>query len=136
MGNIIKVQDIDSSTDMFRLLVYTNVTQDDSACSINKPMAEELLKLKANRRTMQFDKCFSRVLNSLPANPTIKDIDVMFNPAYEVDVLKVLVSAYKQKPFSLIWPGKYEDGKLIYSAEGFPDYKVYDINDYDIVCVI
>ena len=136
MGNIIKVQDIDSSTDMFRLLVYTNVTQDDSACSINKPMAEELLKLKANRRTMQFEKCFCRVLASLPENPTIKDIDVMFNPAYEVDILKVLISAYKQKPFSLIWSGKYKDGNLIYGEDGYADYKVYDINDYDIVCVI
>lgn len=136
MGIVVEARKLHSTADMFRLLIYTNILQDSSACSINKPMAEELLKLKANRRTMQFDKCFSRVLNSLPANPTIKDIDVMFNPAYEVDVLKVLVSAYKQKPFSLIWPGKYEDGKLIYSAEGFPDYKVYDINDYDIVCVI
>lgn len=136
MGIVVEARKIHSTADLFRLLIYTNISQDDSACSINKPMAEELLKLKANRRTMQFEKCFSRVLSSLPDNPIIKDIDVMFNPVYEVDVLKVLVSAYKQKPFSLIWPGRYEDGKLIYSAEGFPDYKVYDINDYDIVCVI
>ena len=137
MGAVVELRKIHSTNGLFRLLIYTNKEQfEGSACSINKPMAEELLKLKPSRRTMQLEKCFIRVLSSLPENPTIKDIDVMFNPEYEVDVLRVLVSAYKQKPFSLIWPGKYEAGKLLYSAEGFSDYKLYDISDYDVVCAI
>lgn len=136
MGIIIEAKKNNSTDSLFRLLIYAAAFQEGSAYSMNEPMAKELLRLKENRRTMKLEKCFSRVLSSLPENPTIKDIDVMFNPAYEVDVIRVLVSAYKQKSFSLIWSGEYEDGKLIYSAEGFPDYKVYDINDYDIVCVI
>ena len=28
-----------------------------------------------------------------------------------------------------------EDGKLIYAEEGYPDYKVYEIANYDITCV-
>lgn len=137
MGMVIETKSIYAVEGLFRLLIYTNKEKfGGSAYSINKPMAEELLKLKPNRRTMQLEKCFSRVLSSLPENSTITDIDVMFNPAYEVDVIKVLVSANKQKPFSLIWPGKCEDGKLIYSSEGFPDYKAYDISDYDVVCAI
>ena len=55
---------------------------------------------------------------------------------YKVDVMKMLVSAYKQKNFSLVWPGNYADGKLIYSEEGYPDYRVYEIKDYDIMYVI
>ena len=47
----------------------------------------------------------------------IKDFDVMFNPEYKVDVLKIMVDACKRKPFSIIWPGKCEDGKLFYMEE-------------------
>ena len=80
---------------------------------------------------MQLEKCFVKVLESLPEQPIIKDIDVLFNPAYKVDVMKLLSSAYKQKQFSLVWPGSYADGKLTYSEEGYPDYRVYEINDYE-----
>ena len=60
----------------------------------------------------------------------------MFNPDYKVDVLKILMAARKRKKYSMIWPGKCENGKLIYGEEGFSDYKIYDVEDYDITCVI
>ena len=60
----------------------------------------------------------------------------MFNPNYMVDVMRALISANKQKPISVIWPGRYADGKLYYSEETLPDYRVFEINDYDIFCVI
>jgi hypothetical protein len=66
----------------------------------------------------------------------IKDIDVMFNPDYKVDVLKILIAARKRKRYSVIWPGRFENGKLIYSEEGYADYKTYNLADYDVTCVI
>jgi hypothetical protein len=104
--------------------------------SINIELAKELEVLRPKRRTMQLEACFNRVLDGLPDNTVIKDFDVMFNPSYKVDVLKILVTSCKRKPFSVIWPGRYEDGKLFYAEEGYPDYKVFDINNYDVTCVI
>lgn len=104
--------------------------------SINIDLAKELEILRPKRRTMQLEACFNRVLDGLPDNVVIKDFDVMFNPAYKVDVLKILVTVCKRKPFSVIWPGRYEDGKLFYAEEGYPDYKVFNINNYDVTCVI
>ena len=106
------------------------------AKSINIELAKELEELRPKRRTMQLEACFNRVLDGLPDNVVIKDFDVIFNPAYKVDVMKMLVAACKRKPFSVIWPGRYEDGKLFYAEEGYPDYKVFDINNYDVTCVI
>ena len=34
--------------------------------------------------------------------------------ADKIDVIKTLISVYKTKPFDVIWPGQYEEGKLIY----------------------
>ncbi len=110
--------------------------QKSSAISINKQLAEELRKLKPSRRTMQLEKCFNRILDSLPEKAIIKDIDVMFNPAYKVDVIRILVEANKRHPFSLIWSGRYDDNRLLYSEEEFADYKAYEISNYDLVCVV
>ena len=42
----------------------------------------------------------------------------------------------KKKPFRVIWPGRYEDGKLYYAEEGYRDYKTYDVANYDVTVII
>ena len=79
---------------------------------------------------------FDAMLDKLPEGVIIKDIDVMFNPEYQVDVLKILSEARKHKRYRVIWPGRCEDGKLIYAEEGYLDYKVFEIKNYNIKCRI
>ena len=104
--------------------------------SISSTLTKELLNIHPNRRTILLENCLGKIVSELPDNAVVKGIDVMFNPVYKVDVLSLLISAYKKKPFSIIWPGVYRDGKLIYAEEGCPDYKVYNVSDYDITCII
>lgn len=137
MGTVIEARKLSARQELFRLLIYSKAgLEHTDAVSINKPLAEKLLKLKPTRRTMQLEKCFNEVIASLPEGAVIKDFDVMFNPDYKVDVMKILIAANKQKPISVIWPGRYSDGKLLYSEESLPDYKVYEISAYDIYCVV
>lgn len=98
-----------------RLLVYFKVLQKMmEPMSVSKELADGLLACKENRRSMKLEQIFNTVLDKYPDGVTIKDIDVMFNPAYKVDVLKILIAARKRKRYSVIWPGRFEDGKLIY----------------------
>ena len=138
MGTVISLRQLIPQQNIYRLIIYANDTyeQESSAVSMNKRLAEELRKLKPTRRTMQLEKCFNKVLDSLPDRVVIKDIDVMFNPAYRVDVIRILVEANKRHPFSLVWSGHYDDNRLIYSEEALADYKSFEISDYDIVCVV
>lgn len=138
MGTVINSRQLAASTNLFRLIIYADSTcmHDVESISINKRLAEELRKLKPTRRTMQLEKCFNRILDTLPQKVVIKDIDVMFNPVYKVDVIRILMEANKRHPFTLIWSGRYDDGRLIYSEEDLVDYKTYEISDYDIVCVV
>ncbi len=108
----------------------------DSAVSLNVALAEKLTAVKPKRRTMRLEQCFRQVLDSFPDNPVIRDFDVLFNPDYEVDILRIIASVGKNKPFQIVWPGRYEDGRLIYAEEGYRDYKVYALDQYDVTCVI
>lgn len=137
MGTIIDFIKLpDEEAMISRLLVYLKkIKEIVEPQSISKEMADELMACKPERRSMKLELIFNKVLDRYPDGVTIKDIDVMFNPDYKVDVLKILIAARKRKRYSVIWPGQLEDGKLIYSEEGYPDYKVYQIADYDITCV-
>lgn len=138
MGTIIEISRLpDDAAMVSRLLIYMKAIQKlRESISVSKPLAEALLACKLNRRSMKLEQIFNTVLDTLPDGVVIKDIDVMFNPDYKVDVLKILIASRKRKRYSVIWPGRCENGKLIYGEEGFPDYKTYDIENYDVTCVI
>ena len=137
MGTIVEYNKIQNEEALLsRLHVYSRLMEKtNEPVSISKEFADELLACKAERRSMKLEQIFNTVLDRYPDGVTIKDIDVMFNPDYKVDVLKILIAARKRKGYSVIWPGRLEGGKLIYGEEGYPDYKVYEIADYDITCV-
>ena len=138
MGTIIEISRLpDDAAMVSRLLIYMKAIQKmHEPRSVSKPLAEALLACKPNRRSMKLEQIFNNILDTLPDGVVIKDIDVLFNPDYKVDVLKILIESRKRKRYSVIWPGRCEDGKLIYGEEGFPDYKTYNIENYDITCVI
>ena len=137
MGTIIEFHQVDDEEAMLsRLLVYMRTIQRLlEPKSVSRELANRLLACKPNRRSMKLEQIFNAVLDQYPDGVTIKDIDVMFNPEYKVDVLKILVAARKRKRYSVIWPGRFEGGKLVYGEEGYSDYKVYKIEDYDITFV-
>ena len=139
MGTIIEIDYLtpDQESQISRLMIYyKRIKKIMEPESVSKPLAEALLACKPNRRSMKLGQIFNSVLDKYPDGVIIKDIDVMFNPEYQVDVLKLLLDARKRKYYKVVWPGRCEDGKLIYGAEGYPDYKVFDIGDYDITFVI
>lgn len=136
MGDIIEYRHMGDAAMASRLLIYMRAVQKAmDPKSVSKELAEGLLACKPKRRSMKLEQIFNTVLDRYPEDVTIKDIDVMFNPEYQVDVLKILIAARKRKRYSVIWPGSYEDGKLIYGEEGYPDYKVFEVADYDITFV-
>ena len=140
MGVIIKARDLPAleRSGMARpiLYCYPDKALEEQAVPINVEMAKKLSAVKPNRRTMRMEQCFQQVLSSLPDNVVIRDFDVMFNPDYAVDVLKIMSSTAKVKAFRVIWPGRCEDGRLIYAEEGYRDYKVFEISKYDVTVVV
>lgn len=140
MGAIIQAYDFspEKQAGLLKPIIYCcpygNV--DSEAISINVFLAEKLVKFQPNRRTIRLEQCFSQVIDTLPDGVTIKDFDVMFNPEYKVDLLKLMIMVCKKKPFSIIWPGKCENGMLFYAEEGYKDYRMFNIEDYDVTCIV
>ena len=140
MGIVISKRDLSTidKTRLMRPLIYCNSDKEieERAVSLNVPLAKKLVAIDPKRRTLRMDRCIQQVLGGLSADAIIKDFDVLFNPEYEVDILRILIAQYRIKPFDVIWPGRYENGKLIYAEEEYRDYKIFEINKYDITCVV
>lgn len=140
MGIIVSARKFsaDNISGMLKPIIYCcpfeGVT--DTAVSINLLLAEKLAGCKPSSRTMRIEGFFNQVLAQIPSGAVIKDFDVMFNPEYRVDVLRIMIVSCKKKSFSVVWPGKYEDGRLFYAENGYPDFKVFSVGEYDVTCVV
>ena len=99
MGTVIELNSLPNEDAMLsRLLIYMKVIKKiNEPKSVSKPLAEALLACKPNRRSMKLEQIFNNILDTLPDGVVIKDIDVLFNPDYQVDVLKILMAARKRK---------------------------------------
>jgi len=136
VGTVIERKELSDAIWHNQLIILKSPCEEEkSAFSMNKLMAEALLELRPMQRTMQIGKCFGNLVVHLGEKPLIKDIDVMFNPDYKIDVINVLTTTYKKTPFTIIWSGDIDGNRLTYSEYGRPDYKTYSIEDYDIICV-
>lgn len=107
----------------------------DNEISLNNELANKLLAIKESKRALKMQDLIYEIVKSHGENIIVRDIDIVFNPAYKIDVLKMFETLYKSIKFSLIWPGTYNECFLIYAEEGYKDYRKYDINNYDITCV-
>lgn len=107
----------------------------DGAMPLNVPLAKRLLAVSSRMRSVRLAGCLDDVLSGLPDGVVICDFDVLFSPAYDIDVVSLLVNAYRRRHFDAAWPGTFDGHRLIYAEEGYPDYRTFDIHRYDITCV-
>ena len=118
------------------IFVQKNCPIKDKAVPLNVLLAKKLIAIDEEDRSTNMADCVLKIIQGLPVGSVIKDFDVLFNPAYAIDVLQILILCCKQHNFQVIWPGRYDNGKLIYADVDSLDYKTYKIENYDITCVI
>lgn len=141
MGDVIKAYQVNQAdiANMMKPIIYCSPPKEieESAQSVNIQIAKELQKQSSvMMRTMKLESIVQEVIELMGDDPVIKDFDVLFNPSYQTDVLKALVNVCRKKQFSVIWPGRYEDNHLYYAEEGYQDYKVYEISNYDVTVIV
>ena len=107
-----------------------------NAIALNVSIAEKLITTKPSRRSFKLPSIIDTIIADLPEDSIIKDFDVLFNPDYQIDVLQLLIAACKKKEFAILRPGTYSDGKLMYAETDYSDFKIYDLDKYDVTCIV
>lgn len=104
--------------------------------SLGVILSEKLLRYPIEiRNSILIQELDKLLLNTDENKLLIKDIDILFNPGYKIDVLKYFYSLAKVKKVVIQWNGIIKNDYLQYSEIGYLDYKRYSINKYDIICI-
>jgi len=70
---------------------------EQDSIALNVRIAEKLASIKPERRSLRLPGIIESIIDALPENSIIKDFDVLFNPEYQIDVLRLLIAACKKK---------------------------------------
>ncbi len=104
--------------------------------SLGAMLADKLIRYPIEiRNSILIKELDNILLNSNDNKLFIKNIDVLFNPDYKLDVLRYFYGLARAKKVVVEWNGRISNGYLQYSESDYLDYKRYSIDKYDIMCV-
>jgi len=104
--------------------------------SLNEVLSKRLLSYEQHKRYLHISDEINATIQSKKGNMLITDFEILFDPEYQIDVLKLFILLNRKQKIAVLWPGKYEQNKLKFAEPEYQDYKSYNIKDYDITCII
>ena len=91
---------------------------------LNVELSKALISFPPQERPAHIE---TAIKSLIPAHSSllISGFEMLFDPRYKIDVLKLLCERAKLSRIAVIWPGTYEDGKLSYAQPEDPDYNLF-----------
>ena len=99
--------------------------------SINPLLSKALLGFPADERPDHVEEELRKVLN-VSSPVLIEDFEMLFDPRYQIDVLKLFCEKARFVPIAVRWPGDSTPTKLTYASPEDPDYQEFNCDKYQI----
>ncbi|MDJ0306791.1 BREX-3 system P-loop-containing protein BrxF [Dehalobacter sp.] len=142
MSSKINKDDINKTTIPIILCSLTprlNKIIDDShyyELSLNKLLAEALVKKDISDRPQSVTDEIMKIIASIHETVILTDYEMLFDPRYKMDVIRLFYEISRRAKILVKWCGTINDNRLEYATPAHKDFHTYNIQDYDIICVI
>lgn len=135
MGTIIKRRDFPKVIEqvqqgLFVLSTKVNVPVNVTFVNIGLILSERMYRSKADGSRVSIVDELDAILEEKQRDLALANIDILFSPEYELDVIKLLLQVGRNQRLYIQWPGNVNGEKLTYSEPGKFDFKEYNIKDY------
>lgn len=135
MGSVISRRDFPSVSKqvhqgVFLLAFQAAPPADSTSMNVGLLFGEKLFRAKTDSQEIDIEAVLGSVVNEINGNLLLKNTDVLFNPDYGVDVIRLLLHIGRNRKLFVIWPGEVTSTRLTYSEPNRFDYGEYNINDY------
>lgn len=99
-----------------------------AAASLNlgSALGARLLELSRRQRALDCARLLESILDETGADPVALDnLEILFDPALQQDVLRLLQGLSRNRTIVAAWPGEYVDGVLSHAESGHPEFVRY-----------
>jgi len=101
---------------------------------VSLALSEALLEYARARRPRVAASLFNQLVMAYEESIVgLHQIELLFLPELQLDPLRLLEQVSRYKTLVVAWPGKYEEGCLIYGEPGHPEYSCYTETEARII---
>jgi hypothetical protein len=91
--------------------------------NINLELSKRMLEQTRSQRGRQVERLFKDVIASAQGDVVLLDnLEILFDPSLEVEPLRFLQVASRNRTLVATWNGHYRDGTLTYAEPSHPEY--------------
>jgi RNase adaptor protein for sRNA GlmZ degradation len=91
--------------------------------NVNLEMSKRMLELTRTQRSRQVERLLKEVIASVSGDVVLLDnLEILFDPALEVEPLRILQVSCRNRTLVASWNGTYRDGMLTYAEPGHPEF--------------
>lgn len=91
--------------------------------NVNLELTKRMLELTRTQRSRQVERLLKDVIAAASGDVVLLDnLEVLFDPTLEVEPLRLLQVASRNRTVVASWNGSYRDGTLTYAEPGHPEF--------------
>ncbi len=143
MGSIIKISETNKASlqtarmPVIMLTPYPGLLPENcEKVSLNLLLAEHLVQIPPQQRPLRIMDELKSILYQNPMPLLLERYEMLFSPAWRLNVLKIFADIARIRPIYVSWPGQCKNGCLTYAEPDDPEYRNYRITDYDVIVVL
>ena len=101
---------------------------------LNRFLAEKLAAIDQDDRPVKAESIARELLTANRTPLLLHRFEMLFDPRYKINLIKLFEIVAKQTSLAVIWPGSIKDQMLIYANPSYADYHQYNICGYNVFC--
>jgi len=91
--------------------------------NVNLELSKRLLDLTRVQRSRQVERLLKEVIAGVPGDVVILDnIELLFDTALELEPLRLLQGASRNRTIVATWNGSFNNNTLVYAEPGHPEF--------------
>lgn len=99
---------------------------DATVLNLGSALAARLLPLSKRQRALQAQALLETLVEEAGTDPVLLDnLEILFDPALQQDVLRLLQGLSRNRTIVASWPGEYRESVFSYAEPGHPEHVRY-----------
>ena len=114
---------------LFIVLEDKKFPKDQALVNVGEKLSELLMQIPKSQRKEKIIGFLVSIVSPYKGL-SLSNIEILFTPYFEINVLGLLLSLCRNRKLCVLWPGKIENGKAYYAEPGLPEYYESDLSQF------
>ncbi|MGC9423808.1 BREX-3 system P-loop-containing protein BrxF [Vibrio sp.] len=117
------------------LLRETSDHYNTSIINVNLLLSKALLDLTPKQRSLNVPAILSGFIEKASSPVILDNLEILFDNNIKQDPFRLLQHLSRRYTILASWNGSVENGRLVYAKPGHPEFREYNPEDIQLICL-